>query len=252
MPRRSVDRRFFQDAGAACWPNSSRHSSPPPSPRIMPTPPGPGGARVCPGRRPGVADQVRPKLPKLAALLDEAEVDDLAQMSFPKEHRARIHSTNPLGRLDGEVERRTGVVGIFPGSCCPPRPHEPKRPDPPRRPRPPSPYTTPRGHDRFGQGSLPRKVMHLPLRRVRRQAQGILPSKGRARGGAGQVPARARGALPQGPTIPGRRAQRSAAGQPIGGGRQAETPPQALGACIRSGRGLCSPGGTAGRSGGLR
>jgi transposase-like protein len=43
-----------------------------------------------------VADQVRPKLPKLAALLDEAEEDVLAYMSFPKEHRAKLHSTNPL------------------------------------------------------------------------------------------------------------------------------------------------------------
>jgi transposase-like protein len=56
-----------------------------------------------------VADQVRPKLPKLAALLDEAEEDVLAYMSFPKEHRAKIHSTNPLERVNGEVKRRTEV-----------------------------------------------------------------------------------------------------------------------------------------------
>jgi transposase-like protein len=43
-----------------------------------------------------VADLVRPKLPKLAALLDEAEEDVLTYMSFPKKHRAKIHSTNPL------------------------------------------------------------------------------------------------------------------------------------------------------------
>jgi putative transposase len=61
-----------------------------------------------------VADQVRPKLPKLAALLDEAEQDVLAFMTFPKEHRAKIHSTNPIERLNGEIKRRTEVVGIFP------------------------------------------------------------------------------------------------------------------------------------------
>ena len=61
-----------------------------------------------------VADQVRPKLPKLAALLDEAEEDVLAYMGFPKEHRAKIHSTNPLERVNGEIKRRTEVVGIFP------------------------------------------------------------------------------------------------------------------------------------------
>jgi hypothetical protein len=65
-----------------------------------------------------VADQVRTKLPKLAALLDEAEEDVLAYMSFPKEHRAKIHSTNPLERVNGEIKRRTEVVGIFPNEAA--------------------------------------------------------------------------------------------------------------------------------------
>ena len=59
-----------------------------------------------------VADQVRPKLPKLAALLDAAEEDVLAYMAFPKEHRAKLHSTNPLERVNGEIKRRTQVVGL--------------------------------------------------------------------------------------------------------------------------------------------
>lgn len=61
-----------------------------------------------------VADQIRPKMPKLANLLDEAEHDVLAYMTFPKEHRIKLHSTNPIERLNGEIKRRCDVVGIFP------------------------------------------------------------------------------------------------------------------------------------------
>ncbi len=52
-----------------------------------------------------VADQLRFKVPKLATLLDEAEDDVLAYMTFPREHRAKIHSTNPIERLNGEIKR---------------------------------------------------------------------------------------------------------------------------------------------------
>ena len=61
-----------------------------------------------------VADQMRPRLPKLASLLDDAEADVLAHMDFPSQHRAKIHSTNPLERLNGEIKRRADVIGIFP------------------------------------------------------------------------------------------------------------------------------------------
>ncbi len=61
-----------------------------------------------------VAEGLRPKAPKLAELMDAAEDDVLAHMAYPKELRTKLHSTNPLERLNKEIKRRTNVVGIFP------------------------------------------------------------------------------------------------------------------------------------------
>jgi putative transposase len=61
-----------------------------------------------------VVNQMKPSLPKLAAFMDEAEDDVLAYMHFPAAHWVKLHSTNPIERPNGEIKRRTNVVGIFP------------------------------------------------------------------------------------------------------------------------------------------
>jgi transposase-like protein len=65
-----------------------------------------------------VADALRERAPKLAALMDEARDDVLAYTASPREHWPQIASTNPLERLNGEIKRRTDVVGIFPNTAA--------------------------------------------------------------------------------------------------------------------------------------
>ena len=65
-----------------------------------------------------VGDGLRPRFPKLAALMDGAEHDVLAPRAFQKAHWPQIASTNPLERLNAEIKRRTNVVGIFPNEAA--------------------------------------------------------------------------------------------------------------------------------------
>src|SRR5512143_71920 len=64
-----------------------------------------------------VADQLRGRFARVAALMDEAEDDVLAYLTFPEDHRVKLHSTNGLERLNKEVKRRANVVGIFPNEA---------------------------------------------------------------------------------------------------------------------------------------
>ena len=70
-----------------------------------------------------------PRFPRVAELLTDAEPDLLAHFAFPETHRRQIRSTNPLERLNKEIKRRTGVVGIFPNRAerDPPGRDDPRR-----------------------------------------------------------------------------------------------------------------------------
>lgn len=64
-----------------------------------------------------IADQFRDRWRKLAEFMDASEHDVLAYMDFPARHRTKLHSTNPLERLNKEVKRRADVVGQT-GPCA--------------------------------------------------------------------------------------------------------------------------------------
>ena len=75
-------------------------------------------AEAASARRRAVADNLRAKFPKVAAMVDAAELDVLAFMRFPKAQRAQIALTNPLECLNAEIKRRTGAVGIIPNDAA--------------------------------------------------------------------------------------------------------------------------------------
>jgi hypothetical protein len=61
---------------------------------------------------------LRQKWPKLAAFIDDSETEVLSYLDFPEPHRSKLHSTNPLERLNKEAKRRADVVGIFPNEAA--------------------------------------------------------------------------------------------------------------------------------------
>jgi len=55
---------------------------------------------------------------KVCELLEQAEEDLIAFCALPPEHWTKLRSTNPLERVNREIGRRSGVVGIFPNDAA--------------------------------------------------------------------------------------------------------------------------------------
>lgn len=82
--------------------------------RLRPAPPCGDRGTVAPHGGPGAR-----QAPEAGPLMDAAEEGVPAYMTFPQQHRASLHSTHPIDRLNGDIKRRTDVVGIFPNGIDP-------------------------------------------------------------------------------------------------------------------------------------
>ena len=71
-----------------------------------------GTRRRC-GALAEIVTTLGPQFPDVATMLTDACEDLLAFTHFPLAQWRKIWSTNPLERLNGEIKRRTNVVGIF-------------------------------------------------------------------------------------------------------------------------------------------
>jgi putative transposase len=77
-----------------------------------------GSAAEAHGRLTVAVAALGGSVPKVARLLEAAEDELLAYMSFPEGHWCKLRSTNPLERVNREIGRRSDVVGIYPNDAA--------------------------------------------------------------------------------------------------------------------------------------
>jgi putative transposase len=65
-----------------------------------------------------IASKLGRQFPTVEQMLTDAAPDITAFAAFPQSHWRRVWSTNPLERVNGEIKRRAGVVGIFPNEAA--------------------------------------------------------------------------------------------------------------------------------------
>jgi transposase-like protein len=96
--------RPMNDGPVSDWPTTSTSATLTPARH---TTPNPNAARV-------MVHALRPTCPPLQPTRAAAEADLLAFTAVPRQIWRQIWSSNPQERLNKELRRRTGVVGIFP------------------------------------------------------------------------------------------------------------------------------------------
>ncbi|NQT24096.1 IS256 family transposase [candidate division KSB1 bacterium] len=66
-----------------------------------------------------ISEKYQESAPEFSQWLEENIEEGLAVFNFPKAHRRKIRTVNPLERVNKEIKRRTRVAGIFPNqeSC---------------------------------------------------------------------------------------------------------------------------------------
>jgi len=116
LPRRCARGRPGNSAGnlsrALRWPGRSRQ--PPPGNSDDPVGPRPACCPACARAEAAGAEGLRPRFPCVAALMEAAEADGLADLACPAEHGQQLWRTHPLERGNREITRRPDGVGTVP------------------------------------------------------------------------------------------------------------------------------------------